>query len=83
MNVNEKLDKFTVPQLLFKLTYHKMSSNTSNGFLTAILWLYLTISQVMAIYFWWLYAKENTFISSIFIGPFVAEFKGLFWIFFI
>jgi hypothetical protein len=60
-----------------------MSNNNSSSFLAIILWIYLTISQLMACYFWWLYAKENSFVSSLIIGPFVAEFKGFLWVFFI
>lgn len=45
--------------------------------------IYLFISQIMACYFWWKYAQDHGFVSSIFIGPFVGEFMGLLWIFFI
>ena len=56
-----------------------------NGSTVVVLlgYLYLFISQIMAAYFWWLYAITHGFLSTIFIGPLVAEFKGLLWIFFI
>lgn len=60
-----------------------MSNSNSGGFLTVIVYLYLIISQGMAMYFWWLYAQDNGFWSSVLIGPIVGEFKGLLWIFFI
>jgi len=60
-------------------------SETNNGTNTLIIigYIYLFISQIMTLYFWWEYAHENSFWSSIVIGFFVGEFKGLFWIFFI
>ena len=51
--------------------------------LTIAAYLYLIISQFMAAYFWWDYAQNHGFLSTMVIGPFVAEFKGLLWIFFI
>lgn len=61
-----------------------MSNNDSGaGVLTIILYVYLTISQIMAVYFWWLYAQDHGFWSSLLIGPFYGELKGLLWIFFI
>lgn len=48
-----------------------------------LIWLYVLISQIMTIYFWWQYAKEDNFLTALFIDPFLAEFKGLLWIFFI
>jgi len=57
--------------------------NSGEGVLIILAWLYFIISQFMACYFWWLYAKQNGFWSSVFIGPIIAEVKGLLWIFFI
>lgn len=54
-----------------------------SGILEIIAVIYLVISQIMTIYFWWLWAKNHSFLNSIIIGPFVAEFKGLLWFFFI
>lgn len=47
------------------------------------LWIYGVISQIMAIYFWWKMMKEDDFIMGILIDPFIAEFKGILWPFFI
>jgi len=61
-----------------------MSNNSSDtNFLVVIAYIYLIISQVMTLYFWWLWAQENAFWSSMILGPIVGEFKGLLWIFFI
>jgi len=53
--------------------------------LTYLAIIYVVMSQLCAIYFWYLWAKDpdNGFLSTIFIGPIVAEFKGLLWPFFI
>jgi hypothetical protein len=48
-----------------------------------LLYIYLTVSQVMAMYFWYLWAQTHGFLSSLFIGPIVGEFKGLLFPFFI
>jgi hypothetical protein len=59
--------------------------NDSNGgsFWITLGVIYLVISQIMALYFWWEWAHEHGFWSSLIIGPFVAEFKGFLWFFFI
>jgi len=59
------------------------SDNSDTNFLMIIVYIYLIISQVMTVYFWWLWAQDNSFWISVFIGPIVGEFKGLLWIFFI
>ena len=48
-----------------------------------LLYIYLAVSQVMAMYFWYLWAQTHGFWSSLFIGPIVGEFKGLLFPFFI
>lgn len=48
-----------------------------------LLGLYSLSTQIMAIYFWWKLMKEDNFIMAIFIDPFIAEFKGILWPFFI
>jgi len=58
------------------------SSSGSNAFVI-IISIYLIISQFMALYFWWDWAQDNGFWSTLIIGPVVAEFKGLLWMFFI
>ena len=45
--------------------------------------LYLISTQVMTVYFWWQYMKEDNFIVAILIDPVISEFKGLLWPFFI
>ncbi len=45
--------------------------------------IYALVSQVMTVYFWWKMAKVDNFITAMFIDPFIAEFKGLLWVFFI
>jgi hypothetical protein len=45
-------------------------------------WLYFIISQIMTIVFWYEWAQNHGLMNTIFIGPFVAEFKGLLWPFF-
>lgn len=49
----------------------------------SLLMIYFLVSQVLAIYFWYLLAQEHGFLYTIFIGPFEAEFKGLLWPIFI
>ncbi len=46
-------------------------------------YLYLIVSQFAAIYFWWQWANDNSFLSSLIIGPLIGEIKGLLWIFFV
>ncbi len=48
-----------------------------------LLGLYGLSTQIMAVYFWWKLMKEDSFIVGIFIDPFIAEFKGILWPFFI
>jgi len=45
--------------------------------------LYIISTQIMTVYFWWGMMKEDNFFVGIFIDPFVAEFQGIFWPFFI
>lgn len=44
---------------------------------------YGIVSQIMALFFWWQYAKEDSFISTITIDILLAELKGILWIFFV
>jgi len=50
--------------------------------LTYALYAYLILSQVFTLYFWYLWAQDHGFWSSVFIGPIVGEFQGLLWPFF-
>lgn len=63
-----------------------MSSDNSNkvsNILGLVFWIYGIMSQIMAVYFWWQYSKEDGFIMAITIDVLLAEIKGIFWIFFI
>jgi hypothetical protein len=44
---------------------------------------YLLIAQLFAAYFWFIYAQNHGFLSTLFIGPIVGEIKGLLFPFFI
>ena len=48
-----------------------------------ILVLYFIASQFWALYFWYDWALDHNFLSAMFLGPIVGEFKGLLWPFFI
>lgn len=48
-----------------------------------LLIIYFIVAQVFAMYFWYLWAQDHGFWSTIFLGPIVGEIKGLLWIFFI
>ena len=54
--------------------------STIGGFIISI---YLLISQIMALYYWIQYVKIDSFIRAITLDVFIAEIKGLLWIFFI
>jgi len=49
----------------------------------SLLMIYFVVSQFIAVYFWYLIAKDHGFLYTLFIGPFEAEFKGLLWPIFI
>jgi hypothetical protein len=49
-----------------------------------LLGLYILISQIMSVIFFIDVCKQwDSIVGIIFLGPIVAEFKGLLWIFFI
>jgi hypothetical protein len=48
-----------------------------------IITLYIVLSQIFAMYFWFLYAQNHGFIATLIIGPIVGEIKGLLFPFFI
>lgn len=64
-----------------------MMNNNNNSFptLSKIFWAYIIVSQLFALYFWFIWAKnpDNGIISTLLLGPLVAEIKGLMWIIFI
>ena len=45
--------------------------------------IYFIISQILALYFLYLWSNEHSFISTITFGVIAAEIKGLFFPFFI
>ena len=56
----------------------------NNQFLTVLITIYVIISQVYATIFFIDICREwDSLLAIIFAGPIVAEFKALFWIFFI
>lgn len=60
--------------------------NNKNIVLTilyVIFYLYMIVSQIMTVIFWLEMMLEDNIIAVIFIDPFIAELKGLFWPFFI
>lgn len=59
------------------------SSDTGSTILGFLFWGYVFVSQIMALYFWWQYSKEDSFISTITVDILLAEIKGILWIFFI
>tara|TARA_R110002020_G_scaffold115034_5_gene264580 strand:+ start:3917 stop:4099 length:183 start_codon:yes stop_codon:yes gene_type:complete len=50
--------------------------------LTALMYvviIYFIASQFWALYFWYDWALDHNFLSAMFLGPIVGEFKGLLW----
>ena len=60
-----------------------MSSENSNiqAFFGFLLWAYGIVSQIMALYYWIQYVKEDNFFIAITLDVLLAEIKGLLWIF--
>lgn len=50
--------------------------------MSALLYIYLFASQIYSLYFWYLWSQDHGFLSTIFIGPFIGEVKGLLFPFF-
>ena len=48
-----------------------------------ILYAYLFVAHLFTFYFWYEWAQTHSFLNSVFLGPFVAEIKGLLFPFFI
>jgi hypothetical protein len=53
------------------------------GILSVLIYLYILVSQIFAAYFWYEFAQDHGFLSTLFIGPIVGEIKGLLFPFFI
>ena len=51
--------------------------------ISLILVIYFIISQILTLYFLYLWSNEHGFINTIIFGVIVAEIKGLFFPFFI
>lgn len=58
----------------------KDTFGTLAGFL---MWAYGIVSQIMALVFFIQYCKTDSFLEIIFIDSWLAEIKGILWIFFI
>lgn len=58
-------------------------TKTGQNAIGFLLWAYFIVAQIMAIYFWWQYAKEDSFLATISVDVLLAELKGFLWIFFI
>jgi hypothetical protein len=52
-------------------------------FVSVLAYIYLMISQFMALYYWWQWAQNHGFWNSLLLGPINGECKGLLWIYFI
>jgi hypothetical protein len=53
------------------------------NFLWIVIYVYLIVAHVFTLWFWYDWSQHYNFLSTMLIGPFVAEFKGLFFPFFI
>lgn len=53
------------------------------GVLSTLFVMYCISTQIMAFYFWWNLMKADSFVKAFFVDPFIAEFKGILWPFFI
>ena len=51
--------------------------------LNFLLGAYIISTQIMSVYFWWKMMKVDSFWVGILIDPFIAEFKGILWPFFV
>ncbi len=60
-----------------------MKKSTINPILGFSIIGYFIISQIMTIVYWIEYSNQHEFWETVFLGFFVAEFKGIFWILFI
>jgi len=52
-------------------------SGESTYVLIMLLYIYLFISQLFAMYFFWEYLQDHSFLDSIIFGTLTAEIKGL------
>lgn len=58
-----------------------MKKTATNSILVFFVIAYLVIWQIMTLVYWVEYSGKHDFWDTVFFGFFVAEFKGLFWIF--
>ena len=47
-----------------------------------LFYAYFLVAHIFTFYFWYQWAQDHGFLSSLFIGPFVAEIQGLLFPFF-
>jgi hypothetical protein len=48
----------------------------------SLFYVYFFVAHIFTFYFWFQWAQTHSFLSSLFLGPFVAEIKGLLFPFF-
>jgi hypothetical protein len=58
-------------------------TNNLNTIGVFIFYVYFFVAHIFTLYFWYQWAQTHSFLSSFLLGPFVAEFKGLLFPFFI
>lgn len=56
---------------------------TQLGIMAVLIYTYVIIAHICMLYFWYLWSQNHGFLSTVFIGPIVAEIKGLLFPFFI
>ena len=57
--------------------------NTNLSIIGACLfYVYLFVAHIFTFYFWYQWAQTHSFLNTLFLGPFVAEIKGLLFPFF-
>lgn len=59
------------------------SESSKENILGLLFGIYMAISQIMAVYFWWQYSREDSFLATITIDVLLAELKGILWVFFV
>lgn len=58
-------------------------TNRLNIIGVAAFYVYFFVAHIFTLYFWYQWAQDHSFLSSLFIGPFVAEIQGLLFPFFL
>jgi hypothetical protein len=58
-------------------------TNKLNIIGVTVFYVYFFVAHIFTFYFWYQWAQDHNFLSSMFIGPFVAEIQGLLFPFFL